>query len=405
MNLNEFGTVIKFIDKVYKENDLQAKYASIVESINELAANNTPELEAVLKNKVDELVMTLTQLQPADWGYTKQQIYDQLDAGNYLGIGAAQRIKDVLADSITGTAATVAKVQDLSNKLHLYKERINKISEGMGDLISGAEEKPPEGKGILQLVFMEQEEINDIEQLGKAADEWGYLLKGLALVVGDPHDAPTITRISKNSPLFMEIAGYTTTLILVATLIDKILDAYMKILQITQLRKQVEDVGIVPDLVITMGDGLKKFKDNELKKIKADALQETYKLHPELKKKDMQGDVKNWYSLAVEKIYNYIARGAKIDVATEARDNVSAEGEVSVSVPGFSFKVAGKFAKIRELETLAGPDRLKLIEGTITEKETLPELKVEETPAVKDKPIISNSSKPKSRPTKADIPK
>ena len=268
--------------------------------------DNTPTIQssfATMVNYIDH--GKFSQYPPS-----KKKVLDAIGGDSRLGPGLQERLATLLSVQGQTTAGIVTALTALQSDLVTFKKSCAQTRAGLKAL--GITPHPiPIGEFEVGVLIPETLVDRKLSSVLKEIGSWNNIVRGFQEVAGEEEREVTVSGLSSGSyQTYIEL-GMAAAMYLSLT-IDKVLEWYLKILEIRKKRQEFRELGAPVDEVKAIQKHEKEFIENNIQEL----AKELVKMAQPKTDANRRHELETHISISIRKITRFVDRGGTVEVTS-----------------------------------------------------------------------------------------
>lgn len=278
--------------------------------------DNTPTIQssfATLVNYIDQ--GKFSQYPPS-----KKKVLDAIGGDNRLGHGLQERLTGLLSIQGQTTAGIVTALTTLQSDIATFKKSCAQTRTGLKAL-GITPHIIPTGEFEVGVLIPETLVDRKLSSVLKELGTWNSIVRGFQEVADEEEREVTVSGLSSGSyetyiPLGMAAATY------LSLTINKVLEWYLKILEIRMKRQEFRDLGAPVDEVTAIQKHEKEFIEKNIKELAKEIVKSAQPKTDAPRRHELETHI----SISIKQITRVVDRGGTVEV-TSTPPEVIAEPE------------------------------------------------------------------------------
>jgi hypothetical protein len=307
MDASRLLAVVGDIESEY-QGDLSQLLKDLIQQYT--TARDSPSVDntAAIQTALSALVNSVNQSAFLNYPPSKAALLDSIKGANWVGPGFLEHLNEILSVPGQTTAGIVTGLTKLQADLEAFRKACAQAKAGLESLGVMPYAIP---QGEFQVGVLIPGRVVDFK-LGAFAKEleiWNKILRGFQELAGEDEREVTVRSLASSGyevylPLGMLAAG------LLSRTIDKLLDWYLRILEIRKRRQELHDLGAP----VAETNAIKKHERDFLEtEIRALAEQLVKEAHPKVEAIRRQ-ELETHITLSIRQIARFVDKGGTVEV-------------------------------------------------------------------------------------------
>jgi hypothetical protein len=301
-----------------------------------------------IRSALEALRETLERSRFNQYPPSRSAILERIDGIGRVGSKLFERVREILSVPGQTTAAIVSSLGRLQADLQNFQSACSQAQAGLSSL-GLVEHRIPEGSFEVGVLIPENLVDSELGSLTKRLDEWNRILRGFQEVSGDAEREVLVDSLASGSyELFLSVGLVTAGLM--SKVIDKVLDWYIKVLEIRRHRLELERLGVPVAETRTAKQHERRILDEGIKTL----VGELMKGLPKPADKERQAELETQLTVSIRHVARFVDAGGDVEVDTarpvEPEEPRAPEGEEET--PEAAEELQGALAEFRERREL-----------------------------------------------------
>lgn len=245
---------------------------------------------------------------------SKATVLKAIGGNRCVGKGFNERLKDLLSVSGQTTAGIVTGLTNLQTDIEKFRKACGQARAGL-ELLNLASHTIPAGQFEVGVLIPERLVDSKLGTLVKELDGWNKIVRGFQEVAGEEEREVTVAGIASGSyEIYLPIGILAATL--VSRTIDKVLEWYLRILEIRKRRLELKELGAPVAEVTEIKNHEKNLLKKEIEKLAKDLVKE---VHPKVGV-PRQNELETHLTISIRQIARFVDRGGTVEVDSTPPD-------------------------------------------------------------------------------------
>lgn len=315
--LNDLIFVLRQIKTVIEEYNLPDLYANFANTLQQISEASTDELQVQLKEHKSRIKEAHEKLEPEGWSYSQLNVFDRFGARGLIGKACYLNFQKALSENAANTPGAVEELNRQQQQITQLLTNTNNILTSLGPLAQ--EKKLSEDTALVQIVFDEGVQIDNLPQLASKSKEWKEIIRAFSMLAGESPEKTTILAVSKDSPLSIWLATLPLISKAIYHTVKPLLDLWKQVLEGREHALALKKMEIEID-----NDRFELFAkiDAFARKRVKETMEEVAKTYRPNELPDAQfNEAKNALLKAGEDLFGFITNGGKVDANKDGKNN------------------------------------------------------------------------------------
>jgi len=311
--------------------DIEAEYkGGLSQSLKDLIQHYTVARDAPAQDNSPAIQMALNALMGfADespffqYPPSKAAVLDAIGGSGRMGPGFQQRLVGILSVPGQTTAGIVVGLTQLQADLDAFRKACTQTRAGL-EFLGITPHTIPSGEFEVGVLIPEALVDRKLGALARELELWNKIVRGFQEIAGDDEREVTVARLASGSyevylPLGLMAAG------LLSRTIDKVLEWYLKILEIRKRRLELQGLGAPVAEVNDVKRHERELLDKEIRALAKELVKETHPKVEVLRKNELEAQL----SIHIRQIARFVDNGGTVEV-----DSTPPESPEEPTAPG-----------------------------------------------------------------------
>lgn len=307
MDVSRLLAVVTDIEREY-ENGLSESLRDLIQQYTGARDSPSRDNSLSIQEALDSLLASAEHSLLVQYPPSKAAVLDAIGGSGRVGPGFRQRLTGILSVAGQTTAGIVAGLTELQADLGAFRKACNQTRAGLESLGVTPHVLPI---GAFEAGVLIPEALVDrkLGTLAKELELWNKIVRSFQEVAGEEEREVTVARLTSGSyevylPLGLLAAG------LVSRTIDKVLEWYLKILEIRKRRLELRDLGAPVAEVAAVKKHERELLDNEIHTLAAELVK-----GPHLKvDATRRNELETQLVIHIRQIARFVDNGGTIEV-------------------------------------------------------------------------------------------
>ena len=297
--------------------DIEAEFANgFVDRLNKLtqaytAARDSPtqDLSTGIRQARSELLEYLAESPLNSYTPSRRQVLVAIGAESFVADGAAKHIDELLETVGLSPASVVAALQTYTSELNQFRKACAQARQGLTAL-KVKPDRLAQNEAEVGILVPRTITKGKLDLVIRQFTDWNRILRGFAELEGEDEREIALRMLATGSDQVFVVTTLAVAVI-VAKVIDKVLDWYKKILEIQAHRLELARLGApVPET-----DAVKEHEKHLLDESIVGLVKELMSAAPKPIAKARKGELENQLTISIRQIARFVDQGGDVEVS------------------------------------------------------------------------------------------
>lgn len=319
--LKDLLFVLYFLKQTLEAVGLVAVYTNFTNTLQQISASSTPELQKQLEDYKEEIKVAHESLEPEGWTFPPLQIFERFGAKEIVGKNGFTNFQNALIENAANTPGAILAINLQKDNIIKLLSNTTNILSSLGGLVT--ETMLDEDKTVIQIVFDEKVAINNITELSKLSNEWNSIIRAYSLLAKTSPEHTKIIAASKSNPFSLILSTSPIISKAIYFTIKPFLDIWNEVLKLKMNALSLESMKL--DLHKKKYDLYKDIDEYERKKITETIETVTATYHANKMIEAEINEAKVALISAGFDLYKFLTDGGKVDTNKEGEKSSTSD--------------------------------------------------------------------------------
>jgi hypothetical protein len=363
MNSERLHVVILAIHDDFKRNKIKQLFEAFSQALQQMANQQHPSHQQQMAETKKQLDGALVKSPSNNFSPAWRQALEELELSNYVGIGLAAQIDDILNANQMTPAIAQQEVQKVYQQFETKRNALEQVVSGFSIIKIGKEQLNP-GECEIGILIPRNVINNELDHFQKELHDISFILDAFhRTVIGQKSSVKLRTISSSDFSVFMDSLPKVAACM--AAVVAFLINSYKSLLEIRKLHGELKKQGVPEEGL----QGIDTHANSIMKKAVDDAhamVIERYSIDLDQTQKN---ELSNHLRISISKLANRIDKGFNIEIRSEPlKQDKKPEEQTGSNDQEHLLKIR-ELAKTLEFLRLEGHSLLQLPESIKKKKD------------------------------------
>ncbi len=311
MDVSRLLAVVNDVEIEYKA-DLSKLLSTFIQQYTIARDSPTVDNAPAIQKAFSALVKCVDEGVFPQYPPSKTAVLNAIGGDQRVGLGFRERLSTLLSVSGQTTAGIVTGLTSLQADLDTFRKACTQAKAGL-EALGLSPHAIPEGQFEVGVLIPEGLVDHKLSTLVKELSAWNKIVRGFQEVAGDDEREVTITGLASGSYEIYLPLGIIAADLLSRT-IDKVLEWYLKVLEIRKHRLELKELGAPVAEVAAIQKHEKDIVESGILALAKDLVKE---VHPKIDA-DRRNELETHLTISIRQIARFVDRGGTVEVDSAA---------------------------------------------------------------------------------------
>jgi hypothetical protein len=306
MNAERLHALINKIDTELAETQAVDNLTALAKALQTVVNQSTGQSQQQLANALTEFRSGLEKTGIPNWSPAWLELLKEIRADEILGDALCERVDAIISTNAITPAVAKQQLDEILGQIEELRTAVSSLQAGLGTLNIGQEELDP-GECEVGFLIPRRAVDNELGPLAAELKELDFILRTVT-EVAKGEVAPVKIRTVSSTDFLLLLAQHSTEAALFATIVERLIAGYKKILEIRKLHGELSQL-VGPK---ALKDVAKQAENLMVKEINATA-EEAIKQYPG-KDSGRKNELRTALEAVLRKLADRIDRGFNIEI-------------------------------------------------------------------------------------------
>ena len=321
MNAERFHSLINRIGRELTATNAVKNLAKLAAALEMVVSQSTAQSQQQLSATLSALRDGLQKSELTSWSPAWLDLLREVGAADILGQNLLDRVNNIISMNAITPAVAHEEIAEIHKRIESLREAIVAGENSFEFFKIGSEELEP-GECEIGFLIPRRAVENELGNLSEELDELNFILRTVTEVAtGEMH--PAKVRNISSSDFLILLAQHSGEAALFATLMERLIAAYKRILEIRKLHGELS--ALVGDEALTeVATKAEAIMEKEVSAAAKDAIAKS-----PVKDSGRKNELRNALDSALRKLADRIDRGFNVEIRIEPLEENGVEAEAS----------------------------------------------------------------------------